>query len=520
VAESSVHCLVRRQIYRDSVELMRVAAELERLPGVETAALLMATPANRELLARAGLLVGEAAEAAPNDLVVGVRAADQSAAEAALARVVELLAGQGEERAEAAGGSAEAAPQTISAALERLPGANLAIISTPGAYASAEALKALKRGLHVFIFSDNVPLAEEVELKRLAGRKGLLVMGPDCGTAILDGVPIGFANAVRPGRIGLVGASGTGLQQVSCLIDRLGEGVSQVIGVGSHDLSSEVGGLMMQAGLERLGTDPATSVLVLVSKPPAAEVARRVLEAARAYGKPVVVNFLGGDPAGPRAAGAEPAPTLEAAARLAVALARGEPSQAPAVDQPGLVDAVDAATARLAAGQWRVRGLFSGGTLCQEAALILAAALPAEERSEHPLIDLGADEYTVGRPHPMIDFRLRNEQLVAAADDPSTAAVLLDVVLGYGSHPDPAAALLPAVEAARQRAAAAGRHLVLLGSVCGTASDPQDLARQERDLTAAGLIPAPSNAQAARLAARVALRTRPAARTADPAGRA
>ena len=492
---STVHCLVRRDTYRDSVELMRVAAELEQIAGVTRAALLMATPANRQRLAEAGLLAGPAVEARPNDLVIAVAATASATAEAALAHAERLL-GAG---ATASDSVEKPAPRTIAEALAEGPAANLAIISTPGPYATAEALKALKRGLHVFLFSDNVSIADEIELKRLAMSKGLLMMGPDCGTSILDGVPLGFANAVRRGRIGLVGASGTGLQQVSCLIDRLGEGISQLIGVGGRDLDERVGGLMMLAGIDVLARDPDTEVIVLVSKPPATSVARHVLGVACASGKPVVVSFLGGDPAGIRQAGATPAPTLEDAARFAVALARGEGASATEGVHADLIAHARAQVGRFAAGQCHVRGLFSGGTLGREAALILDEMVG--RAAGHTTVDLGDDEFTVGRPHPMIDFRLRNERMVLAAEDPTTAVILLDIVLGYGAHPDPAGALIPAVEQARTRALEAGRSLALVASVCGTASDPQDLIMQEDTLTAAGVILAPSNAQAARLAA-------------------
>ena len=493
--------LIRRDTYRDSVELMRVASQLEKLDGVERAALLMGTPANREIMAAAGLLQDEAETAGANDLVVAVAAVAEDAAQAAIAAAEQLLASQ-----PAAGAAGQApdrpAPRTIAEGVIELPAANLAVISTPGPYATAEALKALKRGLHVFLFSDNVSVDDEIELKRLGRQKNLLVMGPDCGTAILDGVPLGFANAVRRGRIGLVGASGTGLQQVTCLIDWLGEGVSQAIGVGGHDLSEAVGGLMMQFAIERLAADPDTQVIVLVSKPPAEAVARRVLEAASASGKPVVVNFLGGDLAVARQAGAIAAGTLEDAARLAVAVARGRMPVGMGIDtiDDTLLAQADAARAALQPGQRVVRGLFSGGTLCQEAGLILGPLLGADGFSA---IDLGDDEYTVGRPHPMIDFRLRNEQIVATAEDPTTAAILLDIVLGYGSHADPGEAIRPALERARQIAAAAGRPLTIVASVCGVEGDPQGLERQEATLRAAGAILAPSNAQAARLAGRV-----------------
>jgi len=513
----SYRARVRRDTYRDSVELMRVAAQLEQMDGVERAALLMGTPANRAIMAAAGLLQGEAEGAGPNDLVVAVSAADDEAAQAAVEAAERLLASQ-PAAASSSGAADRPPPRTIAEAVAELPSAGLALISTPGAYATAEALKALKRRLHVFLFSDNVPVEEEIELKRLGRRKGLLVMGPDCGTAILDGVPLGFANAVRRGRIGLVGASGTGLQQVTCLIDRLGEGVSQAIGVGGHDLSEAVGGAMMLLGIERLAADPDTEAIVLISKPPAESVTRGVLEAARAARKPVIVNFLGGDPAVVRESGAIPAATLEDAARLAVAVARRRvpvPAETEALDD-GLLAAADAARARLAAGQRTVRGLYSGGTLCSEAGLILGALLGDDGFS---VVDLGDDEYTVGRPHPMIDFRLRNEHVVAAAEDPSTAVILLDVVLGYGSHPDPAGAIAPAIERAVQAAAQAGRTLAIVASVCGAEGDPQGLDGQEATLRAAGALLTPSNAQAARLAARIVGATfdRPTAQ-AVPAG--
>jgi len=492
-----VRSRIFRDTYRDSVELMRVAAEIERLPGVRRAALLVATPANREVLKTAGLLDDDAESARPTDLIVAVAGGDKTAAEAALARAATLLTATRETAAPAA---ARPAPSTIADAVADDPAANLALISTPGPHATAEALKALKRGLHVFLFSNNVSVADELELKRLALRKGLLLMGPDCGTAILDGVPLGFANVVRRGSIGLIAASGTGLQQVVCLIDRLGEGISQAIGVGGRDLDERIGGLMMLAALEQLANDADTAVIVLISKPPSPVVSQRVLQRVQAARKPVVVCFLGGDPAAITGAGATPATTLEDAAILAVEAARGAPSAVARPREAELAAAALARAARLAPGQHAIRGLYSGGTLAYEAALLLKQAFPdAPARRVHSMLDLGDDEFTVGRPHPMIDFRLRNERIAASAEDPATAVVLLDVVLGYGSHADPAGELAPVLETSRARATNAGRELIVIGSVCGTTADPQGVHDQEARLTAAGMLLAPSNAAAARI---------------------
>lgn len=517
---TTVHARVFRNSYRDSVELMQIAAELEALAGVDRAGLVMATPANLEVLAAAGLLSEAVAGAGPNDLVVALSASDEDVVAQALDRAAMRLAGSGSEGPNETAGTTV---RTIAEARVELGAANLALISTPGTYATAEALKALKRGLHVFLFSDNVPIEDEIELKALARARGLLVMGPDCGTAIVDGVPLGFANAVRRGPIGLIGASGTGLQQVSCLIDRFGAGVSQAIGVGGRDLDERVGGVMMLAALERLAADPATDLIVLISKPPAAAVAERVLAAAGTIAKPVIVNFLGGDPAVVTAAGSIPAATFEAAAAIASAMALGRPvpvdeglsEDAPNAPHDAAADAADAgqhgagsiavreATTALDPGQWRIRGLYSGGSLAGEAKLVLLASMGADAAKRHEVIDLGDDEYTVGRPHPMIDPRLRNEHLAAAASDPSTAVILLDVVIGYGSNPDPAGALADAIDAARAEAARQGRRFAVVASVCGTSGDPQGLAAQEARLAQAGVILAPSNARAARLAARI-----------------
>jgi succinyl-CoA synthetase alpha subunit len=395
--------------------------------------------------------------------------------------------------------------------LETLVGANLALISTPGEYAAAEAFKALSLGLNVMLFSDNVELKDEIALKRFAQERDLIVMGPDCGTAIINGIPLAFANVVRRGIIGVVGASGTGLQQVTCLVDRWGGGISQAIGTGGHDLHRDVGGISMLQGLKALAADPSTSVIVLISKPPSPEVAGKVLEAAGSAGKAVVVNFLGADPDPVRGGNLYPAETLEDAAAAAVALADGK--------TPKAVNVTPSSIAPLVPGQRYVRGLYSGGTFCYEASLLLKKKLgqinsntpvePGDRLSDvwtsrkHTVIDLGDDLFTRGRPHPMIDHRLRNERLIKEASDPEVAVILLDIVLGYGSHPDPAAEMVPVIQKARDLASDAGRHLAVIAFVCGTAADPQNLSRQETALREAGVILAQSNAQAVRMAASV-----------------
>ena len=511
---------VKPSAYHDSVTLMLVAQAVLKLPGVQDAAVVMGTPANREIIDAAGLLTPEAAGARPDDLLIVIKAEDEASALAALAQAEEILAA----RAPRAETGAAQRPKSLASAIAAKPGANLAVISVAGRYAAGEARTALENGLHVLLFSDNVPLEEEIALKKLAAERGLLCMGPDAGTAIINGVALGFANAVPRGSVGLVSAAGTGLQGVTCGLARAGAGVSQAIGTGGHDLSEAVGGATMLAGLAALQADPDTGVIVLISKPPAAAVAARVLAEVKRSNKPTVVCFLGADPGPIEAAGAIPATNLTQAAALAAAVATATATGVNWCDalvrleeaSVGLIALAAVEQAKLAPGQYALRGLFAGGTFCYEAQLILknlpepvysnAPLVPANKMSDshvsrgHFCIDLGEDEFTQGRLHPMIDPSLRNRRIVQEARDPATAVILLDIVLGYGAHPDPAGATVEAIREAQRAAAEAGRHIVFIASICGTEADPQPLSQQEQKLRAAGVIVLPDNASAARLA--------------------
>ena len=501
-------CVIRRSEYHDSVTLMETARELTRLPGVVDAAVVMATDANKSILRQAGLLVPEIKAATANDLVIVVRAESDEVAGRALEAAEKHLA----RRPEAAGAGVGPGfqPRTVRGAVRASPGANLAVISVAGQYAAAEAWEALRNGLHVLLFSDNVPIEDEIALKRYAVEHDLLMMGPGCGTAIINGVALGFADVVPRGPAGIVAAAGTGLQEVSTLLARLDVGISQGIGTGGRDTTEQVGGLTMLAGLEALQADPQTQVLLLVSKSPAPTVAARVLEQVKRSAKPTVVCFLGGDPALIQAAGAIPAHTLQEAACLAAAQVSKTSEVSEDFGSQSLLKQ------RLKPGQRYLRGLFSGGTLAAEALVVWGEMLgdvrsnvatdprlklrDATRSEGHCAVDLGEDEFTVGRPHPMIDNELRIRRLMQEAGDPEVAVVVLDVVLGYGAHPDPAGELGPAIRQARERAAGEGRELIVVASVTGTEGDPQGLSRQVRALEENGAIVASCNAAAARLA--------------------
>jgi FdrA protein len=484
---------VRRGFYMDSVALMRLSRAIAAMPGVTGAALMMATPANRAILAEAKLLAADGQAAGANDLILAVRSATPQAGTAALAAAAAAL----DRQKSAAVAVGIHYPRSLRAALRQAPSATLALISVPGDYAAAEARKALRRGLDVMIFSDNVPLAEEVALKREAAALGRLVMGPDCGTAIIAGIPLAFANRVPRGDIGVIGASGTGIQEVCCLIAQAGRGISQAIGVGSRDLSREVGGLSTLAAIDLLDADPATERMVLISKPPQPEVARQVLERIGRSHKRVTVCFLGaGAMALPRNASA--APTLSAAAEevLGSPLPARPQSSPPPPARPG-----------------SILGLYAGGSLAAEAQLVLLAAgrsvasnaavpgaraLREAATGADRIIDLGADEFTRGRPHPMIEPAVRSDELRRALADPGVAVILLDVVIGFGAHVDPAGEIAAAL------AGATSERPYVIASVTGTEADPQVRSRQIATLEGAGVRIAAANAAAAQLAFRLA----------------
>lgn len=474
---------VFRRLYRDSVALMALASGLERTDGVEQVGAVMATPANLDILGRSGMCPPDVA-AAPDDLLVVVRAVDAEVAQAALRAAEDGLQGSEELGAQPAG---RAAPGTIREALAQAPNATLVAISTPGTYAPIVAEQALRAGRHVFCFSDNVSIDDERRLKTLAVETGLLLMGPDCGTAMLDGVPLGFANVVRPGPIGIVSASGTGAQEVACLLHHAGTGVSQIVGVGGRDLTAAVGGLMTHHSIDLVAADPATDVVVVVSKPPDPDVAEALLAHLARLDKPTVACLLGMDDvdAPVRVRG-----TLEAGARAAAELV-GHGLAASSPDGAALLSA----QSRLRPGGI-VRGLFAGGTLASEAKHVLRSLdAPAT------ITDLGDDQYTAGRPHPMIDPTLRAQEVAATGEQTDVAVVLLDVVLGHGSNADPAGPIAEAVRTARGAAAREGYDLPVVASVCGTELDPQGLAGQRQALLDAGVALAPSAAAAARAAA-------------------
>jgi FdrA protein len=495
---------IRRGVYYDSAKLMSLQRSLADLPGILDTGVVMGTDSNKELLAHIGLDSTEVMSSKPDELVITVKADNEKIAAEALSKVDELLA------ARKGNQDTDYQPHSIETAANMLPDASWVIVSVAGRYAAGVTREALRLGKHVHLFSDNVSVDEEIELKKDARERGLLVMGPDCGTAMIGGMGLAFANKIRLGPIGIVAAAGTGLQQVACRIHQLGSGITSGIGTGGKDLSEKVGAITFLMALDVLARDPDTKVIVLTSKPPAPKVAEEVLKKARKANKPVVINFIARPVTTLRDGNLFFATGLDDAARLAVELANNPPK---------IGNDIDVDLKLFKPEQKYLRGLFSGGTLAYEAQYILAGYLPrvwansplnhdnkmanSLVSQEHSIIDLGEDEFTVGRLHPMMDNELRIRRLYEEANDPEVAVIMLDVVIGYGSHPNPASEIAPAIKKCLDQAKKAGRYLEIDCVVTGTDEDPQDFDLQVKLLREAGAWVDPSNELVVRRVGRI-----------------
>ncbi len=506
--------IIKKNSYFDSVSLMTISEKGKSFPGVLDIVVSMGTETNKQLLEEVGfsesLLVG----VGPNDLIIAVRAEDDTAIDTAARRIEELLTEK-----DIISETAEVEKVTsLQFAIRQNPESNFVIVSVPGEYAFIEAKKALQSEKHVLLFSDNVSLEDENDLKEYAVSKGLLMMGPDCGTAVINNIPLAFANVIPYGPIGIVGASGTGSQEVSTLIARAGSGITQLIGTGGRDLSEKIGGKMMLLGIEAFENDTNTKVILLISKPPSAAVMEKVLVRASRCTKPVIVHFIGGDKTVVEKYRLTATESLEETARKAVEIATCKKLSF-AIDETELEKIALSEVSKMNKSQKYIRGLYSGGTLCDESMVYLQKKFgkiysntPLDKEyklqdsrisEKDTVVDLGDDEFTKGKAHPMIDPSYRKLRLLNESKDSEVAIVLLDIVIGYGSHPDPAGAMLNTIVDAKKDFEKRGQYLSVVVSVCGTENDPQVLSQQEAKLRNAGVVCMPSNYQAVRLAAKI-----------------
>lgn len=492
-----LYTVIKENTYQDSIVLMLLSNKLSAIEGVNKVSVMMGTPANKDIFKSSGLGTEELEKAGANDIAIVIDTDDEAKVKEVEAEVEASLKGD----KEAAESSKSKEAINWKRALELANKPNLALISIPATYAAMEAETALKNDLNVFMFSDNVPKEDEVRLKQLAQEKGLMVMGPDCGTGIIHGIPLAFTNMVKHGEIGVVGASGTGIQEVTTIIDRLGLGVTNAIGTGGRDLSTEVGAITMIDSIKALSQDPKVKVITVVSKPPAKEVQEKVMNVLRNIEKPVVTLFLGAKPTYDEA-NIYNAFTLEETAVVSTQLVKGEkPSYTP--------DALTNIETNFKESQVGIKGYYSGGTLAYEAAFLIEDAFdePSEKAEgytlktkHHEVIDLGDDMYTQGKPHPMIDPEIRVNKLKVSGEDPETAVIMLDNVIGYGSHDDMASQLAPAITEVIETASKDGRDIKILATVIGTEQDYQGYQKQIDTLKAAGAIICETNDQMVRTA--------------------
>lgn len=492
--------LVKKGSYQDSVVLMLLTNKISSLEGVNKVSIMMGTPANKDIFKAGGMETPELMAASSNDMVMVIDSDLENIEEIVLRETDDFLNNQS---AKAKTGKEDKTVKSWEQALNQLPDANLAVISIAGAYAAMEADRALDENLNVFMFSDNVSLEDEVRLKEKAHEKGLLVMGPDCGTGIIHGTPIAFANYVDKGKIGIIGASGTGIQELTTIIDRLGEGVSNAIGTGGRDLNAAVGGITMLDAINVLEQDPSVEVMIIASKPPAKQVRDKIVKRLESIEKPVVTLFLGEKPE-THEKDFYHAYTLDEAARIAVKLVRNESIEFEdtLIEHDDKFEKEDNKT---------IKAYYSGGTLAYEAAILLKDTLKLSAGSEvkegyilnvqgHEVIDLGDDKYTQGKPHPMIDASTRIEYMKEAANDKSTGVILFDIVLGYGSHEDMAGELSKGIKALQEKAKAENRKLFFVTTICGTKKDKQGFDAQKKQMEDLGVIVCESNKIAVEMA--------------------
>ena len=505
---------VRQNYYQDSMKLMQISKELTNCPGIKKASAIMATKANLKMLEDAGLIKKALTFVNANDLIIAVEAASRKTGNDALEKIDSFLIPS----RDSTGKTEEY--KNFDLAFSALDKPNMALVSVPGEFAKLEVARAIKNNIHTFLFSDNLSIDEEIELKQRAINKGLLMMGPACGTAIINGACLGFANIVRRGPIGIVAAAGTGMQEVTSLIHNWGLGISHGIGVGGRDLSEKVGGLMSIEAIKLLQKDKNTDIILLVSKPAPIKVVEKIVETVRYGKKPFVMCLLGEN----KYIGGEKnvfiTETLEELSLLAVNLTDKRKGKQVNISDTGWKKYGRNFIGSLNSSQKYVRGLFSGGTLCYEAQKILTSSLgkiysnsplskdcllnDSHKGYRHSCIDLGEEEFTVGRPHPMIDSTLRSERIIQEAKDSGTAVILFDIVLGYGSSIDPVGDLLPAIEEAKIIAKNKNRSLAFIAHVCGTDQDIQNRDVQKKKLRKAGVKVVSTNAQAARAAGWIA----------------
>lgn len=496
---------VHKNRYVDSVTLMSIGDKVMSLSGISNAEVQMGTPANTEVLEELGYVLSS--DIKPDDLVFAVTGQTQEKIEEAFKFAESLLSGGGT----MAGQRKYHDIGDIDLSADPY---DIAQISLPGEYVLHEAKKALLIGMDLFIFSDNVPLEQELELKELGREMGRLVMGPDCGVGFINGVCLGAGSIMREGSIGIIAASGSGAQEVGSIIEKYGHGISNIIGTGGRDLYPEINGIEMLQAMKLMAEDNNTKVIVLVSKLAGLGVMNKILTEADKIQKAVVAIFLGSEKSLFEGHNVIPAFSLHEAAEKACKLISEDVVDLH-LSKKDLQETAQSEYSRYDSNQKYFRGLFCGGTFTEEALIYLNENLSGVNLNSnlktrfadklrdrhislgHTILDLGAEDFTSEAPHPVFDPKLRAKRLEKEIGDPETAAILLDFITGPGVAQDPFSLV---IETIKKDMSNTGKHITYIANICGTEQDPQNIRENIRKLKECGVIVTQSNYESIRLA--------------------
>jgi len=476
--------ITKKNFFRDSVQMMQFSQQLKDEQGVIDAAIVMGTDLNKNTLKKMGLLTEDGISATENDTLITINCQDENSLNNAVQKAEQLLTSDITK--------SKNEFNDLSSALDAFDNANMASLSIPGQFVKEMATELIRKQLHLFVFSDHVPLEDEILLKNLALENNVLFMGPEAGTSILNGTVFGFGNRIRSGSVGIIGASGTGIQESSTMIDLFGEGISHAIGVGGRDLRNDIGGMMTMKTMEVFEDDPNTKAVLLVSKPVGDDVRNKIINKINNFSKKNYVLCLIGDNEN-----REDSAKIKFSKSIQISVLKilkyvndDAYKKIKDVVRKQVDDSIKLAkslSSDLNNDQRFVRGFFAGGTLCYESKIILEqmigkvySNLSSDDEysikgnaasKENTLIDFGEEEFTSARPHPIIDPLLRKNRILEDADDPNVGVIIIDIICGINAAKNTMAFHAETIKKAIENAKEKGRRLSVFAYICGTEKD-------------------------------------------------
>ena len=476
--------IIKKNFFRDSVQMMQFSQQLKDEQGVIDAAIVMSTVLNKNTLKNMNLLTEDGISATENDTLISINCQDENSLSNAIQKAEQLLTSI----------SAKAKNEftSLASALDTFSDANIASLSIPGQFVKEMATELINKQLNLFVFSDHVPLEDEIYLKNLALENNVLFMGPEAGTSILNGTVFGFGNRVRKGSIGIIGASGTGIQESSTMIDLFGEGISHGIGVGGRDLRNDIGGMMTMKAMEIFENDPNTKAVLLVSKPVDNYIRNKIINKINNFSKKnYVLCLIGDNENSVDTAKIKFSKSIQMSVlKILKLLDDNVYKKTKDVVRNQINDSIklsESLSKDLNEGQKFIRGFFAGGTLCYESKIILEqmigkiySNLSSDDEysikgnvssKENTLIDFGEEEFTSARPHPIIDPLLRRNRILEDANDPNVGVIIIDIICGINAAKNTMAFHAETIKKAIEIAREQGRKLSVFTYICGTEND-------------------------------------------------